>query len=628
MRRRPTREPQPSTKLNDFRFICAVTEVTSLNKRYRPTIVSGGVMSERAKAWAVGLVCLVLLQTAASLLSRRSFGLVALSDVVQCVLLLSAALSCLPGIIKNTGRTRLFWMLMTLGLTSWLSYQFSWTYVEVVQRREVPSLFTLDVILFLHIVPMMAALALQPNVEQHDRDLRLGSLDFALLLLWWFYLYLYTVIPWQYVYPSEAAYGRNLNSSYLAEKLAMLAGLALLWSRSSGLWKTIYAHWFGASFLYSMSSYVANWALARKTYYSGSLYDLPLVVSMAWMTVPGLLAFKMPPEHARSTRSLPRGVWAARLGMVAVFSLPVFAYISVFDSAIPPQVRTFRLVLTLGAMMLMGAMVFLKQHFLDIELIQLLRASRQSFEELQLLQTQLVQSEKLASLGQLVGGAAHELNNPLTAMLGYSELLSTTALSPEQRNLADKAAQQARRVRSLVASLLSFAKQVPAAKSSLDMNTILQTALKLCHPQMQVARVQYTTEMADPLPRVRGDSNQLLQVFSHIINNAVHAMSDHGGTLSVTTGTNGKLVTVQFADTGPGMLEPDRVFDPFYTTRAVGQGTGLGLSACYGIIQEHGGKITCRNRNDSGAIFLIELPAVGNGVENLKAQQAQAQAAK
>jgi signal transduction histidine kinase len=623
-----TAEPQPSTKLNDFRFIYAVTEVTSLNKRYRPTIVSGGVMSERSKAWAVGLVCLVLLQTAASLLSRRSFGLVALSDVLQCVLLLSAALSCLPGIIKNTGRTRLFWMLMTLGLTSWLSYQFSWTYVEVVQRREVPSLFTLDVVLFLHIVPMMAALALQPDVEQHDRDLRLGSLDFALLLLWWFYLYVYTVIPWQYVYPSEAAYGRNLNSSYLAEKLAMLAGLALLWSRSSGLWKTIYAHWFGASFLYSMSSYVANWALARKTYYSGSLYDLPLVVSIAWMTVPGLLALKMPPEHARSTRSLPRGVWAARLGMVAVFSLPVFAYISVFDSAIPSQVRTFRLVLTLGAMMLMGAMVFLKQHFLDIELIQLLRASRQSFEELQLLQTQLVQSEKLASLGQLVGGAAHELNNPLTAMLGYSELLSTTELSPEQRNLADKAAQQAKRVRSLVASLLSFAKQVPAAKSSLDVNTILQTALKLCQPQMQVARVQYTTEMGDSLPRVHCDSNQLLQVFSHIINNAVHAMSDSGGTLSVTTGTNGKLVTAQFADTGPGMLEPDRVFDPFYTTRAVGQGTGLGLSACYGIIQEHGGKITCRNRNEGGAVFLIELPAVGNGVENLKAQHAQAHAAK
>ena len=111
-------------------------------------------------------------------------------------------------------------------------------------------------------------------------------------------------------------------------------------------------------------------------------------------------------------------------------------------------------------MLIMGSLVFLKQHLLDIELIRLLRASQQSFQELQLLQTQLVQSEKLASLGQLVGGAAHELNNPLTAMLGYSELLATTNLTSEQRSLAEKVSQQAKRIRILVASLLSFAKQV------------------------------------------------------------------------------------------------------------------------------------------------------------------------
>jgi len=583
-------------------------------------------MSERTKAWGVGLVCLVIIQMAASLLSPRTFGLVAVSDIIQFILLFSAAISCLLNILKNRGRTRLFWLLMGLGLTAWWTYQLLWTYIEVVQQKEVPNLFTGDVILFLHLVPMIAALALQPNIEQEDRDLRLGSLDFALLMLWWVYLYFYAVIPWQYVYADEAAYARTLNASYLAEKLAFLAALALLWMRSSGSWRKIYAHWFGASLLYSSSSYVANWALGRNIYYSGSLYDLPLVVSMAWMAVPGLLALSMTPEQAKSGRSLPRGVWTARLGMVAVFSLPVFAYISMFDDAIPARVRTFRLVLTLSAVMLMGALVFLKQHLLDMELIRLLRSSRQSFQELQLLQTQLVQSEKLASMGQMVGGAAHELNNPLTAMLGYSELLNATELTEEQRSLVDKVAQQAKRVRILVASLLSFAKQVPTSKIALDLNSVVQTALKICQPQMQISRVQYSLNMASQLPRVQGDSNQILQVFSNIINNAAHAMTDRGGTLTVTTSSDGQTVTIQFADTGPGMTEPERVFDPFYTTRPVGQGTGLGLSACYGIVQEHGGQISCHNREEGGATFLIELPAVGSA--RAAELHAQAHAAK
>jgi signal transduction histidine kinase len=395
----------------------------------------------------------------------------------------------------------------------------------------------------------------------------------------------------------------------LVEKLALQAGLALLWSRSSGKWRTIYAHWFGAGLLYSLSSYIANWALQRDRYYSGSFYDLPLVLSMAWMSAPGLVAMNMREETARSAKSTVRGVWAARLGMIAVFSLPVFAWLAVFDDSLPPRVRTFRLVLTLGAMLLMGGLVFLKQHFLDRELIRLLRASQKSFRELQLLQTQLVQSEKLASLGQLVGGAAHELNNPLTAMLGYSELLATTNLTPEQRSLAEKVAQQAKRIRMLVASLLSFAKQVPTSKTSVDLNTIVKTVLKLCQPQMHVARVQSSIELAEPLPRVQGDANQLIQVFSHIVNNATDAMSQRGGTLTVSTQAEKDKVRIQFADTGPGMLEPERVFDPFYTTRPVGQGTGLGLSACYGIIQEHGGKISCRNRSEGGAVFIVELPA-------------------
>jgi signal transduction histidine kinase len=582
-------------------------------------------MSSRYKTWGGGLLCLVLLQIAASVFIHRGFGLVALSDIVQFLILLSAVLSLLPVISRSRGRKRLFWLLMAAGFATWLSYQFVWVYIEVFQRQEVPDVLSWDVLLFLHIVPMMAALALQPNVEQHERDLRLGSLDFAMLLLWWVFVYVYSVMAWQFAYRDPVAYQLNLNTSYLVEKIALLVGLALLWYRSSGSWRTIYGHWFAASLLYSTSSYFANRAVGEHTYYSGSLYDLPLVISMAWMSVPGLLATNGAGTQTKPTKSLPRGVWAARLGMLAVSSLPIFAWLSAFDTALPREVRTFRLVLTFATMIVMGAVVFLKQHFLDVELFRLLRASRQSFQELQLLQAQLIQSEKLASMGQLVGGAAHELNNPLTAMLGYSELLVATDLTPEQRSLAGKIAQQTKRVRGLVSSLLSFAKQVPAAKTSVDVNAVLQTCLKLCQPQMEFARVGSAIEMAHPLPRVYADSNQLLQVFSHIINNAVHAMSEQGGMITVSTRVDRQLVVIQFADTGPGILEPARVFDPFYTTRPVGQGIGLGLSACYGIIQEHGGKITCRNRDSGGAIFQIELPAL----ESAQAQQlAQAQAAK
>jgi signal transduction histidine kinase len=583
-------------------------------------------MSARSKVWAWVLVCLVTAQIIASLSLRKpGFILAAFSDGIQCALLFCAALSCFPHVFRSTHRVRLFWILMGLGLTCWLAYQSLWTYIEVFQHRDVPDLFAGDVIIFLHFVPMMAALAFQPNVVQDDRELRLGSLDFALLLLWWIYVYVYGVTAWQYVFPDSTAYGRNLNFAYLVEKFAFLGALAILWIRSSGRWRTIYAHWFGASLLYSLSSFAATWALyvSHGTYYSGSLYDLPLVVSMAWMAVPGLLAMSLPKEQAATPRSSHRGLWTARMGMIAVFSLPIFAWVAFFDQQVPTSVRSFRILLTLGAMVFMGGLVFLKQHFLDIELIQLLGSSRKSLEDLQLLQTQLVQSEKLASLGQLVGGAAHELNNPLTAMLGYSELLGTTELSSDQRALTDKISLQARRIRTLVASLLSFAKQAPAAKTDLDVNIVVQTALKLCQPQIQSSHVRSSVELEESLPRVHGDSNQLLQVFSHIINNAAHAMSDHGdGTLTVCTRTGAGMVIVEFSDDGPGMSDPVKVFDPFYTTRPVGQGTGLGLSMCYGIIEGHGGKISGRNRSEGGASFIIELPAVQSSSEKAHAHAA------
>jgi len=561
-----------------------------------------------SRLWLYGVCALVSAQGIASFWLARSFTLVALSDVAQFILLLSATIALAYSAAKSRGRARLFWTLMASGVALWLAYQSLWSYFEVFQRTEVPNPFGGDVILFLHLVPMMAALAVQPDHERTSRSWRSGSLDFAMLLLWWLYLYLFTVIPWQYVFEDATVYEHNLNIVYLIEKVAFLMALAMLWSRAQGLWRTIYLNWFVASTIYASSSYLANWAIEKGVYFSGSIYDVPLAASMAWVTVIGLIPLQARSEPQVEDGSEGQGVWIARAGMICVSSLPLFAVWVFFHQPVPQPVRSFRLLVTLGAILVMGVLVFIKQHLLDRELLRLLAASRKSLADLNRVQLQLVQSEKLASLGQLVGGAAHELNNPLTAIVGYSELLAATPLSPEQRNLTQKIDHQIRRTRSLVSSLLSFARQVPGEKTLLDMNPLLQTAVKLCPPQLCNTHIQVRANLASELPRVRGDSNQLLQVCLHIINNALHAMEATGGVLTVSTYQQGESVVVEFSDEGPGIQAPERVFDPFYTTRPVGQGSGLGLSACYGIIQEHKGRITCQNRSSGGATFRIEMP--------------------
>lgn len=579
------------------------------------------------KACLLLAVTLVGAQLVASLVLQRGFALVGVTDVSQLLLLLLGTCALAANTLASRGRSSLFWGLMTLGVAFWFCYQATWVYFEVLLRRDMPNPFNGDVVLFLHLVPMTAALALQPQVEHDERSIRLGGLDFALLLIWWLFLYVFTVMPWQYVRFQETYYDSNLNFLYLVEKIALLGALGVAWWRSSGHWKTIYINWFLAGLTYALSSYLANWAIERKVYYSGSFYDVPLSASMAWVTYIGLKALNSQRSEERVlTAPTTHGVWVARLGMLTVSSLPLFAAWSAFGAEMPEDVRRFRLLVTLATMLVMSVLVFLKQHFLDRELLRLLSISRDSLENQKRLQTQLVQSEKLASLGQLVGGAAHELNNPLTAMLGYSDLLTSTSLSSEQQLLTQKIGQQLRRTRTLVSSLLSFARQVPGEKTLLDLNGLICTALKLSQPQLHAANIRVETHLAENLPRVLGDSNHLLQVCLHVTNNAAYAMAETGGKLRVKTGLRHGMVTLEFADDGPGVQEPDRVFDPFYTTRPVGQGPGLGLSVCYGIIQEHKGQIVCRNVPEGGAVFEIALPVAAAEVRSEYAAAAVASA--
>lgn len=563
-------------------------------------------MSRLSKLWLAAVVGALAVNVVAALVLPQSFRLTAFSDIIQCVLLISGTAAFIPLALRSQDRMRLFWVLVTLGVGFWLSYQLLWTYYEVVLQRDVPDLFAGDVILFLHLVPLMGALALRPHIPRDEYAARLGRLDFALLNVWWFYLYVLIVMPWQYAVPDLAIYGRNLNAVYLAEKVAFLAALVACWISSKGHWRIFYASLFGASLTYAASSYVANWAIARNAYYSGSLYDIPLAASMAWLTWIGLRTKAQEPDADAREVSTAYGVWIARCSMIAVFSLPLFAAWALSDTAVPSRIRLFRLTLTLMAALVMGVMVFVRQYLLDRELMHLLDHSHESFNNLKHLQAQILQSEKLASIGQLVGGAAHELNNPITAMLGYSDLLLSTRLTVEQAPIAARIGQHVRRTKSLVASLISFARQGPAPKTPIDLNTLGRAAIKLTQPQWQSLKIEVRTQFDADLPKVLGDPNQLLQVCLQLVGNCLHVMSEQGGKiLTVSTERQAGICVLQIA-ARPGASTPVNT----QASPLIDSEDELDLSACRGILQEHHGQLSREPREDGVTLLRVELPAV------------------
>ncbi|GAC1663046.1 MAG: hypothetical protein NVS9B4_17400 [Candidatus Acidiferrum sp.] len=246
-----------------------------------------------------------------------------------------------------------------------------------------------------------------------------------------------------------------------------------------------------------------------------------------------------------------------------------------------------------------------------IERSSLHEETRQAYDNLRRTQEQLLHSEKMAAVGQLIAGVAHELNNPLTAILGYSQLLSSSGqMGPQGLEYSAKLYKQAQRTHRIVQNLLSFARQHKPERIPVYINQIVEDTLALRDYDLRMSDIRVHLDLAEDLPATAADPHQLQQVFLNLVNNAVDAILEvaDNGDLWVRTAANDGRLLVQFTDSGPGVRDAARVFDPFYTTKPVGKGTGLGLSICYGIIVEHGGAIRVCNVPGRGASFTIDLP--------------------
>jgi signal transduction histidine kinase len=251
----------------------------------------------------------------------------------------------------------------------------------------------------------------------------------------------------------------------------------------------------------------------------------------------------------------------------------------------------------------------------------------------------LLRSEKLAGLGQLAGGVAHELNNPLTAVLGFAELIAESSTDARVREDADTIIREALRMKETVESLLNFWRPVTLLDEPVEMGNLLAELAKDCQQKLAERGVRLVVETSEGMPAVRGNRDRLRQVLEHLLNNAAQAIAagkdrrrngdgqrlgtaemrgtalprgaDDGDlvpAIRITVSHDGQTMHLIVSDTGPGFRDPARAFDPFYTTRQPGEGAGLGLSICYGIVREHRGEISAFNLHPHGAAVVVELP--------------------
>ena len=570
----------------------------------------------RQHRWFVAAAGITLAFATVSRIAHPGPALTLFADLTGLALMLAALAITTVNAWRRPGEERSFWALMALGFACWAANQVGWTVWETILHRPIPDPFVFDIILFFHLVPMFAAVAWRPDLQNKDGKVLLSLLNFLMLLGWWLFLYAFIVFPHQYVIANVAKYNVYYDQLYAVENVVFLAVLGLAALTSSGGWRRLYLHYLVPFAVYAVNSQFLNRAAADRSYYAGSVYDIPMIGTVAWVTAASLTTRDWELKTIKFNLSSGWKKVVPRLAMLAILSLPVLGLWTALLDRSPALCREFRLATVLVAMLLLGAFVFLRQYLQDQTLIVLLRESRRAYDSQKQLQSQLVQKEKLASLGNLIAGAAQEINHPINAIMTYSEeLWSRERLSEEQNTFLRKIVNQARRTSDLVSNLLSFAQQAPGQKTSVDLGVLLTRASHMLESARPGGKVQVRLSIDKDFPHSVANANQLFQAFVEVIENAMDAMEESAaGSLSISAKREGSELVLQFSDTGPGIRDPLRVFDPFYTTKAVGKGTGLGLSVVYGVIQDHGGQITCRNKPEGGAEFTIRLPLTAEPV--------------
>jgi len=535
------------------------------------------------------------------------------------------------------GQVRIFWNLNAVHGLVWATGQAVWIYYDLV-HGGVPVISPTDPLFFASSVPLAAALYGRPERDRPRWLFDIVLLDLVLIALFSAFIYLYFVVSIAITDGNEQLYHANLTQLLNARNLALAIWSIWVWRTSPPpAWRRvlgIYAIGLSLSFVGGLVFDVID---QNGLHVPGALWDMSWMLPYVVMGLAAAVAYEEglfePAEEAPAL---------ARLPVVSLIAITLLVAIPAIDEIarrlldVSPATGLLRTRLALAIMIPFGLVVVVRE-FLSRR--ALLRAG----QELVSTREQLVQKEKLAAVGQLVSGVAHELNNPLQGVLGYAELMLAGRPSALDTEELTAIRDNANRAAGIVRNLMTFAGRTSSARGWQQINRVVRDAVAVREPHLQTSGVDLRLELADRLPLVYVDHARLEDVLVNLIQNAEAAITARRagtrasavpqwsrGEILIATRWQGDpdRILVEVADNGSGLREEvlPRVFDPFFTTRDVGQGTGLGLSVCYGIVREHGGQITARNADAGGAVFTIELPVMAESLASATAAAAAAPA--
>jgi signal transduction histidine kinase len=520
--------------------------------------------------------------------------------------------------LRSQAQVRAFWFLLFIGAAMWLASLLIWSTHELWFHLAVPDVPLADTFLFVGLVPMVAATALEPQRAHDSRFRSFGLLDLSVLILYSLYLFAFFVYAYRLLPGDLGIYNHNFNVADAIGNQLFAVATGVAFFRERGRWRPIYRIFFLSAAAYALASDLINVAIDTGDYYTGSLYDVPLVAAMGGFVCvclagrPLLQPAPVAREREGVQQRTSRGFTflSSNLAMLVTLSTPAIGLWLLTTYSPHDRLFAFRLDITLLTIFLLTLLLSIKQDFLSANLFGSLRHLSNTYFSIDRFKDHLVQGDKLASLGELVASVADQIRKAM-AMIREQAFLITSRSHGESRSrsLAGKIGQYAERTDALVENMQRFAQETPLQLAPVEVKPLLESALHLSRiDKLKNVRVELQAEAACPL--VLADSSQLLHVFLQIISNAMDALEEvGGGELVISIRPCEPQVCIQFSDTGPGLRHPEHAFEPFFTTKPVGKGTGLGLSTCYGIIRQHEGDITCGNRLEGGAYFTIFVPA-------------------